>query len=381
MTLAPKHTVTISVNGYRIPGWTSYEITSSILEPVDSFSLTRPFDPDIFEICDTDTEITVEIDGVPIVTGPIDTCEDEHTREGSTMTIVGRDWCGRLVQESAPTISYDGLDFVEVVKRLAYPWYDAVELSDARNRTVRLGKKGRKAAAAGEALVLKVRKKTWQVEPGQTRWQIMNKLASEAGYMIWSAVDGKSLIIGQPNYKQEVQFLITKGRAGSSTPTTSNRLHIVKSTADRFSLVMALGSGRGDAANYGASTATRRDVVLDGPGAQGVGRDFLQPKRLILAERTLANIAEARQHALNEKNRRDFDRLKISATMPGHGQNLSPGRGVPLFAPNTIARVVNEERSPRFDERCLIYSCKYSGDRGKESTDIEAVPSGTVFVQ
>jgi prophage tail gpP-like protein len=379
VSFAPTHKVTVIVDGQRIEGWTSYEISSSMLDPVDSFTLTRPFDDDLMELFDTDTVVTVMIDGVPIVTGPIDTNEDDHTREASTLTIGGRDWVGRLVQESAPHVSFDGLDFVEVVERLADPWYTAVDLSDARNRLVRLGKKGRKAAAAGEALVLRVKKKTWQVEPGQTRWQIMNKLASEAGYMIWAAVDGRSLVIGQPNYKQGVQFLITKTRSGSSIPTTTSKLRMRKSVADRFSLVMALGSGRGDAANYGESTTSRRDVVRDGPGVDGVGRDFLKPKRLILAERTLLNIAEARQHATNEKNRRDFERFAIAATMPGHGQNLGVGRGVPLFAPNTVARVINEPRG--FNELCLIHTCRYSGSRTNESTDIEAVPSGTVFVQ
>lgn len=383
-----KHRVSISVGGsnvdggrVRVDGWTSYEIMSSMLQPCDTFALTRPFDPEIFELCKRDAEVVVKIDDVPIVTGPIGTRDRAYSKKGATMTISGRDWCGRLVQESAPSISYDGLDFVEVVRRLADPWFTEIELSDARNRKVRLGKKGRKAAAGDEALVLKVKKKTWQVEPGQTRWQIMNQLASEAGYMIWASVDGKSLVIGQPNYKQGVQFLFTHAPPGSPLSSTTTSFSITESNEDRFSLVMALGSGRGDAVNYGESTTSRRDVVVDGPGLYGVGRDFIEPKRLILAERTLANYEEAKQHAQREKDRRDFDRLQVKVTMPGHGQNLGVGAGVALFAPNTIARVIDDECDPRFDEACLVYSCKYSGSRDHETTEIEAVPSGTVFVQ
>lgn len=385
-----KHRVSVTVGGSeidgvesrtRIDGWSSYEIASSMLQPCDTFTLTRPFDADAFDACRRDAEVVVKIDDVPIITGPIDTSKDSHSRAGSTMTITGRDWVGRLVQESAPTISYDGLDFVEVVRRLADPWFTEIELSDARNRKVRLGKKGRKAAAGDEGVVIKVKKKTWQVEPGQTRWQIMNQLASEAGYMIWASVDGKALVIGQPNYKQGVQFLFTHAPSGSPLSSTVTSMEITESNADRFSLVMALGAGRGDAANYGEATTSRRDIVVDGPGAYGVGRDFLEPKRLILSERALANLDEAKQHAQREKDRRDFDRTQINVTMPGHGQNLGTGAGVALFAPNTIARVINDARRSRYDENALIYSCKYSGSKDHETTEIEAVPSGTVFVQ
>lgn len=380
MPRAPQHRVTVQIAGMKIDGWTSYKISSSMLTPADSFTLTRPFDAEIYLVAQTDVEVTILVDDVPILTGYIDDTEKETSRDTSTMTISGRDKVGRLTQESAPRVAYDGIDLVEVVRRLADPWFKTVSPSDARNRLVRLGKKGRKAAAGTEPLVLKVKKKTWQVEPGQTRWQIISTLASEAGYLVWSSSDGKELIIGQPNYTQAVQYIITNPEQ-SELSSSALRLNIRESVGDRFSLVMALGAGRGDAVNYGENAVTRRDVVRNGPNADGTGLDFLRPKRLILAERTLINIEEARQYAAQEMARRDFNKRQVAATMPGHGQVVTAGAGATLFTYNTIARVVDQEQDPVLDLACLVYACEYSGSRDAETTELSLVPSGTVFVQ
>jgi prophage tail gpP-like protein len=211
--------------------------------------------------------------------------------------------------------------------------------------------------------------------------KIIQDLCSEAGYLVWSSADGTELIIGAPNYSQEMQFLIANPGENQKADATANRLHFKESVADRYSLIMALGSGRGDAANYGASTVTRRDVVTNGPGIDGTGVDFIFPKRLILAERTLLNIEEAKQYAQREMNRRDFHKMIVTANMPAHGQ-ISAGSTPSLYAPNTLARVIDGEQDLPVDGAFMIYTCKYKSTRdGGESTELSLVPRGTVFAQ
>jgi prophage tail gpP-like protein len=377
--MARAHRISISIAGQSVPGWTSYSFGSSMLDVVDAFTLTRPFNRDVYRLCRLDAAVKIKLDAVTVIDGMIGTRDHDADKDTHVMTITGRSKMGRVVQESAPTVGLDDIPLDEAVRRLASPWYTRAVFSNARNRTVVRGR-GRKAAAADEALVAKVRKKTWQVEPGQTRWKIINDLASEAGYLVWPSGDGKELIIGQPNYKQGIQFLITNPIGRSRMIPTAIRFNVTESIEDRYSLIMALGSGQGDAANYGDSAVTRRDVVRDGPASDGTGRDFILPKRLILAERTLHNDGEAHQHATREMARRDFHKQVVRVTMPGHGQ-ITGGSMPTLFAYDTIARVVDEETDPKIDGPYMIYDCKFKGSRDEETTELLLVPSGTVFAQ
>ena len=379
MAQQPQHRVTIKIGGKKIDGWIDYEVTSSLIDAVDHFTLHRPFDPDAYRLCVVDSLVTVSIDDVPVITGYIDEREKSTDKHESTMTITGRDKCGRLVQESAQEIGYDGLDLVTVVQRLAAPWFTSVTLSGARDRIVRLGRKGRKAAAGNEALVVKVKKKTWQHEPGQARWKIISDLCAEAGYMVRSSADGRELIIGKVNYTQGIQFLISNPTTTSFAQPTALKMHFKESVADRYSLIMAIGSGRGDLANYGAATVSRRDIVRNAQTPDGTGVDFIYPKRLILAERTLLNDEEAHQYAQLNMDRRDFHKLICTATMPAHGQ-ISGGGSASIFACDTLARVVDGEQDLPVDQAFVIFSCRYHSSRADgESTELQLVPRGTVF--
>ena len=148
----PRHVVTVVVDHQQIGGWTEYEISSSMIEPADAFSLRRPFDNASWNTCRRDARIRVFIDGAPVLDGFIDT-RVKRAREG-TLEIIGRDRAGRLVQESAPKINYEGLELSEAVRRLAEPWFTRVTLSDARNRTLRMGKT-RRIPAGNEPIIVR----------------------------------------------------------------------------------------------------------------------------------------------------------------------------------------------------------------------------------
>ncbi len=139
------HRVSVAIGGLQIGGWLDYEILSTMIEPADGFTLTRPFSLDAWNLCKLDEAIQVAIDGTMILDGFIDD-RARDAREG-TMEIAGRDKSGRLVQESIPNVGgWDGLLLDDAVRRLAAPWYTATTFSNARNRSVARGK-GHKAAA------------------------------------------------------------------------------------------------------------------------------------------------------------------------------------------------------------------------------------------
>lgn len=119
------HRVTVTIAGLQIDGWLDYEILSTMIEPADGFTLTRPFSLDAWNLCRLDEAIQVAIDGTVILDGFLDD-RARDAREG-TMEIAGRDKSGRLVQESIPGVGgWDGLLLDEAVRRLSAPWYTSI---------------------------------------------------------------------------------------------------------------------------------------------------------------------------------------------------------------------------------------------------------------
>jgi prophage tail gpP-like protein len=375
-----RHVVTVVVEGKQIEGWLSYEIQSSMIEPADTFTLTRPWDAQAWEALPRDARVQVVIDGVTIIDGFVDD-RRKQTKAG-TFTLTGRDRAGRLVQESAPSHAYGGVDMLDAVKRLATPWYDKVSTSDARNRNLRRGK-GRRLPSGNEPIV--VRSKTpfrGRVQPGQTRWVAIEEIVTQAGYLCWSSADGRELIVGKPNYQQAPQYLLYHALPGGTTKSTVLDLDYLESNGDRFSMIAVVGGGGGSAVDYGEAVSSRAGVVFDNPAnlVDGTGLDFKEPKRLLMPEHNLDANNDASRVAEREQARRDFKRVAATVEMDQHGQWI--GTGAPtIFAPNTVARLVDEDFDPPLDQLFLIYACTYRCDRGDgQTTMLELVPAGTEIV-
>lgn len=360
-----RHQVAIVVGGQQVVGWTSYSIETSLLSPTDSFELVRAVDREAYNLCATDTPVQVTIDGVPVVTGRIDHLSSS-AREGR-MTVRGRCKAGRLVDESAPGVQYGGLRMLALLERLADPWFK-VASSGARDRDVRRGK-GHKAPAATEPLVIDAVTAGGRIEPGQPRWTVIEQLVSQAGYLCWSSADGRELVVGPPNYQQEVQWRFEhREGAGNVLDLTSE-----EDITEGYSQILVVGSGRGTDADYGVGPADRAGKVLDGPGPFGVGLDFLAPKRLVIAQQA-DSTAEAQRLAKREAIRRNQRRRTVTVEAPGFGQ-LVRGTTPTIFAPNTLARVIYDKTG--LDAVYLVVSCRYQSRRDGDQTTLSLVPRGT----
>lgn len=362
-----RHEVTITVAGKKIGGWTEYSIECSMLAPADAFSLTRPVSREVVNLCETDAPVSVQIDGTTVLNGRIGAVRGGAT--DGTMVVSGRDLSGRLVQESAPGVQYAGLKLVELVKRLASPWFTNVVLSDARNRAVRRGK-GYHAPAPTEPLVLDAVTAGGRIEPGQMKWQVIEELVTQAGYLCWSSADGKELVIGKPNYSQAIQwqFVVAEGRSTVLDLTTEDNVE------DGYSRILVVGASRGTDADYGTGPSERAGEWLDFPGPEGVGGDFQAPKRLVLGQQKLRSSAEGKQLAEREARRRNRNRRMVTVEAPGHGQ-IVRGATPTIFAPNTMAHVVWEAWG--LDGAYLVTGCKFASKRDDERTSLQLVPKGT----
>lgn len=364
------HLVSVLVAGVEVRGWTSYEIRNDITAPPGTFSMQRPFDADAWRVLRLDAIVRIVIDGTTVLTGFIE--RSDITRDDS-IAIAGRDRYSRL-EESAPTLEFRGLGLYELVRQVVDPWFPATVESNARNRALARGR-GKKAKAGAEPLTLATeRAGDTRIDPGQTRAAVVDRLLEQAGYLAFSAADGRELVIGKPHYEQAPQYRLFRPAPNSdrANEATVIDMEITRSTEGRFSSVLVVGSGVETDANYGPSVASRSATAFDGPGPEGTGGDFLQPKRLIVQAK-VASLEEAEEFASQELARRNAGARRVACKAEGHGQHIA-GVHPTIFVPDTTAWVEHERSG--YKGLHLITACSYSGDRGTETTDLELVPKG-----
>lgn len=374
----PHHDVSIIVGGKQVKSWETYEIEATMLEPANHFSVRMPFEREVWDLCKPDRPVQVLIDDVTVLTGYID--ERLVPEDDESVEIVGRSKVGRLVQESAPGISYAGSDVFRLTTEVAAPWFTKVTFSNARNRKILRGK-GKKAKAVDKAVTLGSKKSVGtHIQPGMSRWQVIEDLCSQAGYLAWETGDGIELVVGEPNYDQEPQFRFFMPAANSKRAGESTVLGmgVHNSVADRYSRIIVVGSGVGTDANYGAAVASRFAEAKDNPDdPEGVGEDFTAPKRLI---RPLAveSIAEAQELADREMGRRDISSEQLTVRAPGHGQVIA-GSYTTLFTYDTLASCEDERTG--VNGVYFITGCTYRSSRqGGEETLLHLIPRGTRLV-
>lgn len=372
---APEHVVTVELDGKEITSPLGYEVDASILEPTCRFNLRFAFEREVWDLVQPDRQIRVLIDGVVIIKGLID--ERLVPEDDEVVEIIGRNMAGRLVDESCPSFSFAGLDAFALIRKAADPWFTNVTFSNARNRRVLRGK-GRKAKASGEPIKITTGKRIGsRIEPGQARWTVIENVIAQSGYLAFSSGDGTELIVGEPNYEQEVQFKFFMPANGSerASEATVIGLGVRHAVTERYSRVIVVGSGQGTEANYGASVAARYGEAKNNPlTLDGEGLDFDHPKRLIVV-RSIDSLAEATELAHRERDRRDARAYMITVVAPGHGQVIA-GQEPTLFAPDLLAEVEDERTGIK--GTWMITSCVYRGHRdGGAQTTMQLVKAGS----
>jgi prophage tail gpP-like protein len=382
--MANTHVIRAIVEGQEVGDFESGSVESSIITPADKFVLRMPYSQTADRTFRRDAHITILADGVVLIDGFVDKRKKLSSRGmGAKFEVSGRDRVGRLVDESAPAVSYDGMTVLEAVRRLASPWFspDQVVIDNARNRRVRRGKGRRVAAPAEPVVTFNVRvPRRGQVHPGETRWHLIHEILSRAGMVGWSSSDGRELFIGVANQEQAPQYLFVQGGPDSRLQTTVREMTWEEDDGDRYSLYLCAGVGGQGDTNFGPNVTDQRGRAFDNPfdKIDGTGRDFIHPKRMFLPERAYDSFADATRVAELEMKRRDMKRHTMSVEMDTFGQDLGSGEPT-LFTTDTIGHVIDEEAG--IDDLYYLISCTYSFVRqGGETTLIHMVPQGTEIV-
>jgi prophage tail gpP-like protein len=373
---SPNHDVSIVVDGREVRGWSTWELTESMFDPAAQFTFRLPWSRDAWDHVKPDRVVKVIIDGTQRLVGFLD--DREVPEDEDTVIVTGRNLVGRLVNESAPTVNYRDLGHLDLIAKVAAPWFTKVTASNERNRNVTRGKGKRvKARPIGQALTLSGKKKTGtRIEPGQTRWAVIEQLCEQSGVLCWAAGDGRELVVGRPHYEQETQFRFFMPAPGSTRTRESTVLAmgVKESTAELYSRVICVGSGQGTDANYGSAVAARSGEArenFDDP--EGVGGRFTAPKRLVI-QRAVRSVQEAQDLAWQEMFRREVQSDIITVKAPGLGQRIA-GAYTTLFGFDMLASCEHEATGK--SGTYLITGCTMRGSReGAEETSMQLVPKG-----
>lgn len=396
----PQHNVSISVGGKVIEKWTDYGIESDMLKPADSFHMQiRNPTWETWTLCAPDSAVTVMIDGNVIMNGFID---DRHKNDdeggGCSLYISGRDKGGRLVDESAPLASYEGLDVKALATRLCQPWFPNIVFTNDLNREAMQGLNKRiklaeanHSSSPGHRARKRSHKTTTPIYPhldydgetrvtrkkvmaGEKRWQVLRSFLEELGLIGWSAADGESFIIGQPDYQQDLSYFFALPTTADARRYYGGQAGVISSSlrdslAECYSQITAVGLGAGD---FNVNVIGRAYDNPDNTAGFGVGKFFKQPKRLLVPDDRLRTNDSAAVRAKRELAERAAHRRHLQLRVRGHGQN-----GL-LFAPDTMAAYFDGLID--FYAEFLITTVVFDhSDSQGETTMLHLVPTGTVL--
>lgn len=383
--MARSHDIRITVAGSELDFWLDYQIELDLLRPSDAFSFSTPIpDPrteaDTYEALRVGREVTISIDGAPVITGYLTRvdCGDDRLR------VSGVDKVWRLVRESAPLRRFGRVTLTNFAEEIAGGVFGRVALSNARNRDLYASKGNRRQGA--EPPVFDRPDDPRKIPVGATRWTALSEVLRRAELLAWSSGDGAELVLGRPKFGQEPSFRFV--RALDEEVSTCESISWSRSIEERYSEVVVLAAvrkpresrsgetvagqserrtARGTVIRSGSSSSlVRRAVVFSDPSG-----DFTFPLRLRVVEdaRSIEEAERLAQAALDEG---DASAFTVAVEAWQHGQD---GR---LYAPDTVAEVEDQRAGLR--SRFYITRVAYQGSRFQEGASLTMVPLGTRLV-
>ena len=352
------HAIRITMARAELRDWTDYEISLDLAQPANTFSLSGPFTRERYEAVAPGTEVTIEIDGRPVIAGYITA---RRTGSGS-LAIDGHDRAWRMVRDAAPMRRLHADTIQSLAEALTAGLFAQVLFQNAANRAL-YGGGNRKIGR--EPPVFNSQRDPRKIPLGATKWTALAEILRRAELLAWSSADGQALVIARPNFSQEPRHELRIELGTTTEPRSScEEIAVAETIEGRYQSVACLGSARvarGDT-GYGVN-AQRRGVATDATMPVPIAAQLVEDVRSATDATALA------QAAIDEAKSRAF---VATVTAWGHGQ---AGR---LYAPDTTADIIDERIGLR--QRMYCTAVTYSGARRTESAQLTYVPLNTRLV-
>jgi prophage tail gpP-like protein len=294
----------------------SYQFSSSVLIPVDSFSFSfvAPDGPPLYDVMKDGDLVQLTANGVTLATGIIDTVDIETDREaGEKGTLNGRDLMSQLEDQDAISMDSSAI------------WVEETSIPDG---VLELCADTRITAPLDLRSVPGGNEWLLATEPGESKLAALQRFIEPFNILAWMRGDGK-MIVGKPNMAQAPSgtIICSKGQR------TSNVLSI-KATRSATSIpnaVVPIWAGAEYIVNtqqamknkafgpdrlYKLGHKTLKTVVIstpNAPEAQSLSDlNFIQIVDLVDGGNLL------RAYGKREIARKNTNELLVQAVVPGH---------------------------------------------------------------
>lgn len=303
--------IRLTVAGVANDTWTGWQVDSDLLTPADGFQLelyTRQQVP-LPDAVTAGAACELALGDDRVLTGRIDELEQEVSRHGHTVRIVGRDLAAALVDCSTPFVSLREATLQQIVDDVVKPL--GITRVDIRAPKAR------------------VRRRV-QIEPGQRAWEALMQVAQAGGLWPWMQPDG-TLVVGAPDYSVAPVGDLALKIDGADNNVAS--LSLRRSMAERYSQITVLGQhGQFDGDGFGVDRVGLHAKVSDDALAQ---RGIFRPRVVVASDCDSTDLATARARKLLADSK--LQGFEIRARVPGWRAS-----GGAVWMPGQRVRLVSE---------------------------------------
>ncbi|MFN4328298.1 MAG: phage baseplate assembly protein [Limnobacter sp.] len=340
--------LTLKVNGQIYSGWKSVSIRQGIEQIAGTFELsitdrwpdqTLQWSISPGEFC----EVLIGED--PVITGYVDKVSTSYDAGSHTISVVGRDKTGDLVDCSAPSVSFSSLSFLQIASKLAEPF--DIKVID---QTIE-GGKGKSPRRVSNLA-------KWSTQNGESVHRTLERIARSEGVMLVSDSKGSLLITRSGLGGKCIDSLeLGKNILKASSEQNHSALYSEITVKGQSS---AAGASQFDLSRAQPKASVKREV--NATSGSKVGRY----RPLVVVAESQADAARCQTRARWEVSNREAKARRISVTVQGWRQ--SDGS---LWGVNKLVKLVCPWM--RVDGQFLIASISMRLDESGTTSDLELV--------
>jgi prophage tail gpP-like protein len=363
-----------------LDGWLNYEVISDMMSSADSFILSLIARKDVLDFFRTaGHKIRIFSDDSLQMTGIVDAVPTDSNKNGTTLTITGRDFGGLLTDAAAPMLTYDGLSLSQIAEKLIEPWsayIPSVITDNAANRYMTAGITYRKrtgvsgAPAPGTSSLLgslsaptaapsaaggwqTLRRRSPDYRPinqdrqyqrrskaGDRAWDVIYKLAQEISCHLWFSAAGE-LVLARPLYSQQSPYpkLFLRIDDEGNTTESNCKISMDCDIGDRYANYTFIGQGSQSASSIGKVLSDHNYSASDYSPAFWIKEGNVLQSRLakddVIAVRNVKDTKFTRRLGRTKMEANAVDGYGMTIEVPGH----RGGADGPLWSIDTVVDV------------------------------------------